>query len=264
MTAGTALDWSAARWYRPTMLGLAVAMVMLLAFELATVLPRAQPASYGVDFHQYLGHADRWLAGGSLYLDRQLHGPYAVTGGDSLYPPPILYLLVPFVVGVPQLAWWIVPLAVIGFVVVRHRPEPWAWPVMLLLLATPRSLEIVLYGNPVMWVAAALALATLGGGWAVAVLLKPTLAPLALWGAHRRSWWLVLAVAVVASAPFGMVWVEWIRVVADSDGSLLYSLPDLLFVAVPLVAWVSRAGAPGARWSARSRRRTAPGRAASR
>jgi hypothetical protein len=42
------------------------------------------------------------------------------------------------------------------------------------------------------------------------------------------------------------MWLEWVRVVRDSSGSVLYSIPDLLFVLLPVVAWVGRRASPGA------------------
>lgn len=248
MTSG-ALTRRAARPVRPTSvawLALTAAAFGLLVWEVALIAPNIQPAAPGVDFHQYLGHTARWMNGGSLFLDRQLAGPYAITAGDSLYPPTILYLTVPFVVGVPEPVWWIVPLGIIAAAVYAHRPAPWTWPVIVLLLATPRSLEVVLYGNPVMWATAAFAAGTVRGWPSVGVLLKPSLAPFALWGITRRSWWIAAGVAVLLAIPFGMMWVQWFDVVRDSGGSVGYSLPDLLFVAVPLVAWAGRTRNRGA------------------
>ena len=194
---------SESRWYRPLAVGLTLAFLGLLVFELFIVVPRMRPESVGVDFHQYLVHTERWLAGGSLYLDRQLQGPYEIVAGDSLYPPTILYLTVPFALGVPEILWWIIPLSIMGWAIVTHRPAPWAWPVMAAMLATPRSIEIVLYGNPVMWSAAALAAGTILAWPSVFVIIKPSLAPLALWGIRHRSWWIALGVAALMAIPFG-------------------------------------------------------------
>jgi hypothetical protein len=47
-------------------------------------------------------------------------------------------------------------------------------------------------------------------------------------------------VALVAALPFGVAWLEWVQVVRDSSGSLLYSIPDLFFVLLPVVAWLGR------------------------
>jgi hypothetical protein len=228
------------RLARPLAFGLAVVILGFLAFELWIVIPRMRPEALGVDFHQYLEHTQRWLDGGSLYLERQLLGPYEIQAGDSLYPPPILYLTVPFVLGIPQVFWWAIPLTIIAIVVGRYRPAPWTWPLLAAMIAAPRSIEIVMYGNPVIWCTAALAAGTVLGWPAVFVILKPSLAPLAIWGIRRRSWWIALAVAIVAAVPFGAMWLEWIQVIRDSSGSLLYSIPDLFFVLLPVVAWLGR------------------------
>jgi hypothetical protein len=228
------------RLARPLAFGLAVVILGFLAFELWIVIPRMRPEALGVDFHQYLEHTQRWLDGGSLYLERQLLGPYEIQAGDSLYPPPILYLTVPFVLGIPQVFWWAIPLTIIAIVVGRYRPAPWTWPLLAAMIAAPRSIEIVMYGNPVIWCTAALTAGTVLGWPAVFVILKPSLAPLAIWGIRRRSWWIALAVAIVAAVPFGAMWLEWIQVIRDSSGSLLYSIPDLFFVLLPVVAWLGR------------------------
>jgi hypothetical protein len=109
---------------RPLAFALTVVILGFLAFELAIVIPRMRPEALGVDFHQYLAHTQRWLDGGSLYLERQLQGPYEIQAGDSLYPPPILYLTVPFALGVPQLLWWAIPLTIIAAIAVRIGRHP--------------------------------------------------------------------------------------------------------------------------------------------
>lgn len=231
---------AASRWYRPVAVGLTGLMIAVLLFELSVVVAQLRPGSVGVDFHQYLVHTRRWLDGGSLFLDRQLHGPYAIEAGDSLYPPTILYLTVPFVYGLPEVAWWAVPAGIIAAAMLHHRPAPWTWPIMAALLVLPRTVEIVLYGNPVLWVTAALAAGTVAGWPSVGVLLKPSLAPFALWGVRRRSWWYALAAMAILALPLGALWTVWGRALLDSNGSLAYSLPDLTFVMVPVVAWIGR------------------------
>lgn len=232
------------RWYRPAMLGLTTLMLGVLAFELSIVLPRMNPASFGVDFHQYLGHTQRWLDGGSFYLDRQLQGPYAIAAGDSLYPPTILYLLVPFALRLPELLWWAVPIAVTLVALVRLRPAPWTWPLMAAMLAIPRTYEMILYGNPGIGVAMAVAAGAVAGWPSVGVLIKPSLAPLALIGIRTRAWWLALAIYLVACIPFGAMWLEWVQVITDSDGNLAYSLIDLPLMLLPVVAGIGRSRSP--------------------
>jgi len=229
-------------------------ILVVAGYELAIVVPRAVSLSapLGVDFHQYLEHARRFLETGSFYLEHQLHGPYVIELGDPLYPPAILYLLVPFLV-IPQILWWVTPLGLIGALVMTSRPKPWAWPVLALIVADPRTIEVVIYGNPAMWIGAAVAGALLWSWPGALVLLKPSLAPFALIGIRSRGWWLALAVGVVLSAPLAGLYVQFARVLLDSNGSWSYSLPDVPFVALPLVAWLARTRTPGLRLVRRSR-----------
>ena len=220
------------------------AFAVLALYNLSILVPRmlSQPGSLGVDFHQVLDQSRRWLSGGNYYLDRQLHGPYPWLGGESLYPPPMALLVAPFVV-LPDLAWWIIPLGLIGYSLVRSAPPAWAWPIIAAAIWYPRSLEIVLYGNPSMWAAGAVAAGTIWGWPALLVLLKPTLAPLALVGATRRSWWVGLAVLGAISLALLPMWADYAKVVSGAlqawDQSLGYSLRDLPLVLVPLVAWLA-------------------------
>ena len=210
-------------------------ILAVAGYELAIVVPRAVSlgAPLGVDFHQYLEHARRFVETGAFYLDRQLRGPYVIGPGDPLYPPAILYLLVPFLV-IPQVLWWLVPLGLIGTLVTTSKPKPWAWPLLALILADPRTMEIIIYGNPAMWISAAVAGALLWSWPGALVLLKPSLAPFALIGVRSRGWWLTLAMGVVLSIPLAGLYVQFARVLLDSNGSWSYSLPDVPFVALPL------------------------------
>jgi hypothetical protein len=233
---------------------IAGAILVVLGYELAIVVPRALSlgTAIGVDLHQYLGHARSFLETGAFYFDRQLHGPYVIESGDSLYPPTVLYLLVPFLV-IPQFLWWGFPLGLIGTLVAATRPRPWAWPLLALILADPRTIEIVMYGNPAMWVGAAVAGALIWSWPGALILLKPSLAPLALIGIRSRGWWLTLAICAVLSAPLAGLYVQFVRVLLDSNGSWSYSVPDVPFVALPLVAWLARTRTPRLRPTRRSK-----------
>lgn len=193
----------------------------------------------GVDFHQYLDHFGRWQRTGQLYLPRQLAGPTEVMGGDPLYPPLILWLLAPFRV-LPEPVWWIVPITIIVATLVRLRPAPWTWPFLALIAAWPRTPALFFYGNPGMWTVAfvCIALARPWGG--PLILLKPSLAPFALIGIGRRSWAVALAVVIIASLPFGALWLDYVTVLRNSQVPLIYSLVDLPVTIAPVVAFIGR------------------------
>jgi len=99
-----------------------------------------------------------------------------------------------------------------------------------------------MWGNPGMWAVAVGALGTIVPGAAVAVLLKPTLAPFALFGVNRRAWWVGLAIFVAACLPFGGMWLDYARVVSNSSLTITYSLWDYPAMALPIVAWLGRSG----------------------
>jgi hypothetical protein len=193
----------------------------------------------GVDFHQYLDHVARWQATGQLYLPRQLAGPTEVMDGDPLYPPTILLLLLPFRV-LPEYIWWLVPIPIIVVTLVRLRPAPWTWPLLAIIALWPRTPALIYYGNPGMWMVAFICLA-LSRPWAgPLVLLKPSLAPFALLGFGRRSWFIALAIVVAASIPFAGLWLDYLTVLRNSRVPLTYSLLDLPLALAPVIAFVGR------------------------
>jgi hypothetical protein len=193
----------------------------------------------GVDFHQYLDHVARWQSTGQLYLPRQLAGPTTVMDGDPLYPPTILWLLLPFTV-LPEPIWWLIPTAIIAVALVRLRPAPWTWPLLAIIALWPRTPALFFYGNPGMWMVAFICLA-LWRSWAgPLILLKPSLAPFALLGFGRRSWFIALAIVVAASIPFGRLWLDYVTVLQNSDVPLTYSLLDLPLALAPVIAFLGR------------------------
>ena len=164
--------------------------------------------------------------------------------GDILYPPVGLWLFVPFAVlpTLPALVlWWAIP-AIITVLVIRWlRPRPAVWPLIALCLAWPTTPLKVWMGNPVIWSVAAMAIATIWRGAAPFALLKPSLAPFALFGIRDRAWWIGLAAFVGLSLPFTTMWLDWVRTVLDSrGGGLLYSSLEAPMLALPLVAWLGR------------------------
>ena len=91
---------------------------------------RAWGEDIGGDFVGYLNATRSWLAGDGFYLQRQLQGPYQIEIGDVLYPPTVLWLLVPFTV-LPAVLWWVVPVGLVSWLTWRWRPSMVAWPFSL-------------------------------------------------------------------------------------------------------------------------------------
>ena len=210
----------------------------------------------GVDYRLYMDVTRRWMDGGPYFEPYQLAGPYEISAGDVLYPPVALLFFVPFTF-IPPVVYWVIPAVVVGLGRLRARRATWrgkratyrnvnrihrrvttssrlriAWPTTVLKTWT---------GNPVVWIATAMAVATIWRGAAVLVLLKPSLFPFALFGANRRAWWLSLAALVLVSIPFGSMWADWLTALSNSrGGGLLYSALEIPFVALPLIAWAGR------------------------
>jgi hypothetical protein len=208
----------------------------------------------GVDWETYRTAAERWLAGGSFYLERQLAGPYVIQDGDVLYPPTILVLLVPFTF-IPDPAWWVVPIGVTAAVVVRHGPSPLGWLLVALCLLFPITGVKLLHGNPGMWFMAAVAGATIVAWPGALVLLKPTLLPFALIGITTRVWWIALTALIGVSLLFLPMWPDFVRALLDgkSDMGVFYSLNEFPMIAIPIIAW--RFGRHPPDWFRRPRER---------
>ena len=146
---------------RFALLALTAILVLFAAWEAILVVPEALSGpALGLDFHLYLERARSWLAGNGFYLERQLTGaPYEVGTGDALYPPSVLYLLVPATV-LPAFIWWLIPAMLTGYALWRHRPQLWGWTYITLAFCWPRTWQAILFGNPVIWVVAAVAAGT--------------------------------------------------------------------------------------------------------
>lgn len=224
-----------------------VATVTIVGWGLALMTaPDWFARSYAIDYGIYMGAVDRWWAGGSWYQVRQLGGAYPIELGDVLYPPILLYLLIPFRVLGPWL-WWIIPAGTLGWVVWRHRPAPWAWALIALCLAWPFTPAKFLFGNPVIWAAAAVGLGTIWRWPAALVLIKATVAPFALIGIRDRRWWLAGVVLLAASVPLLADTLRYPQVLLDAQsnpvdgrGGPLYSLTEFPLMAIGLIAWLGR------------------------
>jgi hypothetical protein len=218
--------------------GLLVAALGVVVIGFST---KAWGDDIGGDFFGYLAATRNWLASGSFYLPRQLHGAYQIAIGDVLYPPTVLWVLVPFTV-LPAVLWWVIPLGITTFVIRGWRPSVLVWPLMAAGVAFPDSPYMVIRGTPTIWLVAVVA-AALRWRWpGPLVLLKPSLAPFALIGIRSRGWWIALAVLVVVSLPLLHMVPDWLAAVADGQGKsgLLYSAKDLPIVSIPLFAWLGR------------------------
>ena len=212
------------------------ALVGWLAWSQAAHLGRV-----GADLNLYVDATNRWLAGGSFYPDHQLLGPYPITDGDILYPPTTIPLFMAFLV-VPRFLFWVIPLAIVTWAVIRDRPAPWTWPLMALCLAyIPTTVKIVHF-NPFIWAAAGIALGLIYGWPSLLVLIKPSIAPFAVVGIRHRSWWIGLALLVAYSLVFGSMWRDYLTVLTNSrnEGGLLYSLSDVPFLLIPIIAYLGR------------------------
>jgi hypothetical protein len=209
--------------------------------------------SFAIDYGIYMDASDRWQAGGGWYQDRQLHGPYPIELGDVLYPPVLIYLLLPFRYLGPWL-WTLIPAAILAAVIWRHRPGPWTWVGIALCLAWPYSPAKYVFGNPVIWATAAVALGTLWWWPSALAVIKPTIIPFALIGMRDRRWWLVIVALGIASIPFLADTLIYPRVLLDAQtnpidgrGGPFYSITEFPLVAIPIVAWIgTRVGRAGA------------------
>jgi hypothetical protein len=202
--------------------------------------------SFAIDYGIYMGALDRFASGGPWYQARQLTGPYPIELGDVLYPPVLMYLLVPFRIVGPWL-WTIIPAALLGLVVWRHRPSPWAWVAIAACIAWPYSPAKFVFGNPVIWATAAVALGTIWWWPAALAVLKPTIIPFALIGIRDRRWWLVILVLLVASLPFLAATLIYPQVLLDAQpnpvdgrGGPFYSITEFPLLAIPIFAWLGR------------------------
>ena len=80
-----------------------------------------------------------------------------------------------------------------------------------------------------------------GIGWpGVFVLLKPSLAPFALAGIRRRSWWVAALLLGLLSLAMLPLWLEYPAAIRNSDVGATYSLQDIPPMLIPVVAWLGR------------------------
>jgi hypothetical protein len=218
--------------------GLLVAMICI---EIQQIVPSSGGWTTAQDFIVLRDAAARWLGGGSFYPDYELAGPFWIGLSDVLYPPPALLLFAPFTV-LPALLWWLIPLVALGLMVAACRPRPLAVLAIVACFLYPKSIALILAGNPAIWLAAAMALGLRWGWPTIVFIFKPTLAPLALVGVRRRSWWVAAGVAAVVSLAFFSMWPDYVTVLqnAQNPRGPLYSIGDIPLVLIGAVAWAGR------------------------
>jgi hypothetical protein len=235
-----------------------IVVVSALGFRAAMDDPNAIPdARVGADYQTYMSATRGWLDGRAFYPAAQTSGPYTLpdrpirdaTLQPILYPPTSLVLFVPFALAPPILsviAWYAIPLLIVIAIVWSYRPRVWAWPVIAWCAMWTQTIWLVVSGNPAaLWATAAVALGTKYGWPALGVLLRPTLAPLALIGIHRRSWWIAAAVLAVVNLPLLGMWSDYVQSLLNlRGGTPEYVLQHYVVAAIPLVAWLARSSWP--------------------
>ena len=232
------------RWARPLAVGVTIAV---LAFAAVTVWFEftAAPAAttFAVDYGHYLDGTRRWLETGTPYLPRDVAGPFSFEPLTFLHPPVALLLFLPFLI-LPAILWWAIPIGIVVWSVWAWRPAMWAWPLMALMLAYPRAHVSFMVGNTDMWIWAAVALGLRFGWPALLTVVKPSLFPLLLAGAHRRSWWLGSIVVALLCLPFGALWIDWVHVILNAPSDLTYSFANIPWLLLPVLAWFARTSDP--------------------
>jgi hypothetical protein len=58
-------------------------------------------------------------------------------------------------------------------------------------------------------------------------------------GINRISWWFMAAILVVLSLPLLPFWLQYPAVISNSTSTAAYSIGNLPFVCLPLVAWLA-------------------------
>lgn len=228
------------------MLGLALILLAFAAVQAWRLYQTfALHDAVALDYRTWVHIGERALAGGGFYSAEQLTGPYQMvtewvrypTNVPTLYPPPFVLVFVALTAAPPFL-WWAVPIGIIAYLVASWRPAPWTWPLLALALCWPSSASVVIVGGTSMWVAALLA-AGLRWHWpTLLIMLKPTLAPLALVGIRHRSWWVAAIGLGAMSVALLPMWFDYLTVLRHaSDPNPLYSLGDLPLFAAVLLAW---------------------------
>lgn len=190
------------------------------------------------DLTVYTDATRRLLGGGGWFLARQMNGPYAIVQGDVLYPPVAAWFFAPWLV-LPPWTFSAIPVAITAWAVWQLRPAPWTWPLIALCVMWPMVPLKTLRLNPSVWLMAATAMGLLYRWPGAFIALKPSLLPFAVIGIRSRGWWAAAALLVLASAPVVADTLRYPGVVLNAQGGgLMYSLPDVPFLLIPIFAWL--------------------------
>jgi hypothetical protein len=217
-----------------------VVLLVVLSYIYGFATATAPDTTIGRDLALYQREVQAWLGGAPMYPAFETQGPFVTALGVILYPPITIAFFIPSLL-LPLPLWWLIPAAIVGTVVFRLRPSG-VWLLAIgFCLAYPISVNLVVAGNPDMWLAAALAISVYWRPAAAFVLLKPSVFPLALVGVRGRGWWVVAGVFAVVSLALLPQTLDWLAVIRNGQGGLrtgvAYSLEDLPLLSVPLIAW---------------------------
>jgi hypothetical protein len=232
------------RTYRLATFALACSLLLVAAFRVyATWTHPFWQALGPSDLVHYLLATQRWLDTGTPYVASEIAGHFNYGELTFLHPPISLLFFAPFLV-LPLPLFWIIPLAIFGYLIAWERPARWTWPLMALALAVYPIGSVLWSGNTDIWMWAFFA-AGLRWGWPVALMaLKPSIAIAGLIGIRHRSSWVGWGLVALVALPFGSLWIDWIHVVFNSPGTFLYSASNVVMFAIPLVARLGSTRSP--------------------
>ena len=229
-----------ARWGRPLAVGLTVLFTAIGLVIFQAAMAGVGQQVVGLDIGHYLEATRRWTETGTPYVASQLTAPFQlVDPATFLHPPIALYLFAPFLV-LPVVLWWVIPIGIVAWTIAAWRPAYWSWPIIAAILALSRFHVPLIVGNSDLWVWAAIAAGLRIGGPAILVVVKPSLYPFIAIGIRRKSWWITALLVAFAAIPFGTLWLDWMSVIRNAPIDLRYSLIDVPWLLVPILAWLAR------------------------
>jgi hypothetical protein len=197
------------------------------------------------DHHIYMEAAARIRAGGPVYPAWQLAGPYDLDQRPELYPPPTVLLLIVPMSYLPDVVWWLLPLAILVGTVIAYRPSLLACAGILICLSIPFTWGAIAVGNPVLYAAAAVAISTRWRWVSVAAFLKPSVYPFGLIGIRSGSWWIALTVLAALSVSMLPMWADYVTAMRNlRDWEIWYSATNVPLLLIPLIAWAGRRRVP--------------------